>query len=201
MNDIKEPVQKRAIEKRLQLIEAAKRVFNTIGFHNTHIKDITREADISVGLFYKYFKDKNDIYLIVLNILFEKEMSIASDFKYQICHEKDKKKVIRGYLENRLEMTTYNNIIEEFHVLSEKYEPINNIKISYKGAYLNIVKDILSELWTNPTEASLEVGTKLIRCIVSSNVPEINNLKKENLRDEYFDRLTDILYNIMILNK
>jgi len=200
MSDIKEPIQKRAIEKKLQLIEAAKIVFNTIGYHDTHIKDITHEAGISVGLFYKYFEDKNDIYIKVLNILYDKEMEIAVDFKYQIVHEKDKREVIRCYLENRLKMTAYKNIAEEFHVLSEKYELIKNIKSNYKETYLSIFNDILSELWENPTEASLEVATRLIRSTMNSNVFEMDSIKNEDLRNEYIDRLTDILYNIIVLN-
>ena len=143
MNDIKEPIQKRAIEKRLQLIEAAKRVFDKIGYYNTHIKDITFEAGSSVGLFYKYFEDKNDIYIIVLNILFEKEMEVVTDFKYRIIHEKDKKQIIRYYVENRLKITAYKNIGEEFHVLSEKYEPIRNVKINYRETSLDILYRII----------------------------------------------------------
>jgi len=197
MNDIKEPIQKRAIEKRLQLIEAAKRVFNEVGYHNTHIKDITVEAGSSVGLFYKYFEDKNDIYLKVLNILFEKEMDIATDFKYRIIHEDDKKQVIRDYIENRLKYTAYRNIGEEFHVLSETHEPIRTVKIHYRETYLNILKEALSELWENPTEDSLEVGSKLIRCIIYSNIIEIDNLRNDALKNDYIENLTDILHRIV----
>jgi len=200
MNEIKEPIQKRAIEKRSQLIEAAKIVFNRIGYHNTHIKDITSEAASSVGLFYKYFEDKNDIYLKVLNILFEKEMEIARDFQTQIIEAEDKRKIIRNYIEDRLSITAYKNIGEEFHVLSEKYEPIRSKKILFRETYLNIFKEILMELWESPTETSLEVGSKLIRCMIYSNTIEIDNLKDKDLKDIYIDNLTDILYRIIVLN-
>jgi len=51
------------------------------------IEDIINEAGISIGLFYKYFKDKNGIYLMAMNILFVLRMEIATDFKYRIIHE------------------------------------------------------------------------------------------------------------------
>lgn len=198
MNNIKEPIQKRAIKKKLQIIDSAKIVFDKIGYHNTHIKDITTEAGISVGLFYKYFKDKNDIYLVVLELLFDKEMEIALEFKKRMLHENDKKNVLRCYIDDRLKMTVYKNIIEEFHVLSKKYEPIKKIQVTYKDTYMDIIKDILNELWDNPNKASIEVRAKLFRSTIYSNVIEIANLKPNNLKELYIDLLTDTLYKIIV---
>lgn len=48
------------------------RLFAESGYHQTTIDDIAREADISKGLVYRYFKDKNDVLFFVLCHVLEK---------------------------------------------------------------------------------------------------------------------------------
>jgi AcrR family transcriptional regulator len=61
------PQQKRAIEKKEKIIEAADRVFSTKGYFGTTTADIATEAAISVGTVYAYFKNKKDILMTYMN--------------------------------------------------------------------------------------------------------------------------------------
>ena len=200
MSDIKEPIQKRAIEKKLKLIESAKKVFNDKGYHNTHIKDITGEAGISTGLFYKYFKDKTEIYIEVIKSMIEKEMKVVLDFKDRIIEEGNKKQVIRGYIENRLEMLTYKGIFEEFQVVVKQDELIKNFENNFKKDYLNAIKDMLFQIWDNETESKIYVGAMIIWRTVYSNIIEIANINDLELKNEYIDNLTDFIYKYMKLD-
>lgn len=47
--------------RRRQILDAARRCFVTKGLHNTSMQDLIREADLSVGAVYRYFKSKTDI--------------------------------------------------------------------------------------------------------------------------------------------
>jgi AcrR family transcriptional regulator len=53
-------------ESRSQLLEAARRVFARQGYFNSKISDITREAGMSQGNLYWYFKGKEDLLRAVL---------------------------------------------------------------------------------------------------------------------------------------
>lgn len=59
---IREPVQKRAIEKKTRIIEAGLRLFCEKGYYNTNTVEIAKAAGVSTGTVYSYFKDKTDIY-------------------------------------------------------------------------------------------------------------------------------------------
>lgn len=55
------------IEKRRgQIVAAATKLFGNRGFYNTTIKDIAKLAGISPGLVYQYFREKDDVLLLVL---------------------------------------------------------------------------------------------------------------------------------------
>ncbi len=53
--------QKRALETRHKIVEAAKKVIAEKGFKNVSVEDIVKEAGVATGSFYTYFKRKEDI--------------------------------------------------------------------------------------------------------------------------------------------
>ena len=53
--------QIRAAETRKRIISAAKKLITENGFENVSIEDIAKEAEVSTGSFYTYFKRKEDV--------------------------------------------------------------------------------------------------------------------------------------------
>ncbi|MCE1252432.1 MAG: TetR/AcrR family transcriptional regulator [Anaerolineae bacterium] len=52
------PTQARSIQTYEKIMGAGEKLFIRDGFHNILADDIAREAGVSVGSFYSYFKDK-----------------------------------------------------------------------------------------------------------------------------------------------
>ena len=63
IDNIREPKQQRAIEKKDKIIEVGFNLICKNGYYNTNTAEIAKEADVSTGIVYQYFKDKNDILL------------------------------------------------------------------------------------------------------------------------------------------
>lgn len=65
LNDIsiREPIQKRSIEKKTKIIKAGLDLFCKKGFYNTNTVEIAKTAGVSTGTVYSYFKNKEDIYV------------------------------------------------------------------------------------------------------------------------------------------
>lgn len=65
MNDtaVREPIQKRSIEKKTRIITAGLDLFSKKGYYNTNTVQIAKAAGVSTGTVYSYFKDKKDIYI------------------------------------------------------------------------------------------------------------------------------------------
>lgn len=60
---IREPIQKRPIEKKTKIIKAGLDLFCKKGFYNTNTVEIAKTAGVSTGTVYSYFKNKEDIYV------------------------------------------------------------------------------------------------------------------------------------------
>lgn len=63
MGEIREPKQARAVDKKNRIIDAAFKLFCEKGYHKTNTAEIAKEAGVSTGIVYNYFKDKKDIYM------------------------------------------------------------------------------------------------------------------------------------------
>jgi AcrR family transcriptional regulator len=58
-------------ERKPQILQAAAQVFLQKGFNATHMKDIARQAGLSVGNLYRYFPAKLDISLALMSFFLE----------------------------------------------------------------------------------------------------------------------------------
>lgn len=63
------PKQRRSIERKRRIIEAAKALYRESGYHGTTTNEIARRAQVSIGTLYAYFEDKEEILLEVLRQL------------------------------------------------------------------------------------------------------------------------------------
>ena len=72
---VRVPVQKRGKEKKARIIEAAMKLFGELGYDETNTNKIAREAGVSVGSLYAYFRDKRDIFLSVVDAFTETSLN------------------------------------------------------------------------------------------------------------------------------
>lgn len=62
-NKIREPIQKRSIEKKEKIIKTGFELICKKGYYNVNTAEIAKEAGVSTGIVYNYFKDKKDIFM------------------------------------------------------------------------------------------------------------------------------------------
>ena len=76
---VREPRQKRSIEKKAKIIEAGLELFREKGYYNTNTKEIADRACVSIGAVYSYFKDKKGIYLAVSEYVLDTQLKPLLD--------------------------------------------------------------------------------------------------------------------------
>ena len=58
---VREPIQKRSIDKKNKILDHGFKLICEKGYHNTNTAEIAKAAGVSTGIVYSYFKDKHDI--------------------------------------------------------------------------------------------------------------------------------------------
>lgn len=64
-----------SIERKQQILQVAEHVFAREGLTNARMEQIAAEADLSVGILYHYFKDKDDLIYQLLVALTEQDLA------------------------------------------------------------------------------------------------------------------------------
>lgn len=65
--EIREPKQKRSIDKKNKIVQAGYELFCEKGYYNTNTAEIAKRAGVSTGIVYNYFTDKKGIFFAVLD--------------------------------------------------------------------------------------------------------------------------------------
>lgn len=82
--EIREPIQKRSIEKKEKIIKAGFELICEKGYHNINTSQIAKKAGVSTGIIYQYFNDKHDILIAGLE-------KYADDIFYPLLNISDVK--------------------------------------------------------------------------------------------------------------
>lgn len=104
IENIREPKQQRAKEKKEKIIEAGFNLICKNGYYNTNTAEIAASAGVSTGIVYQYFKDKYDILIEGLekygdNIFFPMLNNIDIKFEKKEFN-KFIDKIINDYINN-----------------------------------------------------------------------------------------------------
>lgn len=144
-NNIREPIQKRSIEKKQKIIKSGFDLICQKGYYNTNTAEIAKAAGVSTGIVYQYFKDKHDILLEGIKLYAGDIMyPVANNFPTDVSPDNLKtvlKEVINKFIENHklsqvaheeiMSMTHSDKEIADFYRKREMYttKTISNILI------------------------------------------------------------------------
>ncbi len=146
---IKERKERERSQRCSEILEAAKRIFEEKGFLNTTLQDVAQEAEISVGLIYRHFISKEDIFA-----------SLA--LKCAIKVDESIKKILNDFGNSKLE-TILQKIARAFFEFYGPYgEYFDFLLYSYKGYKKIQIKGTILTRLMSVTLRSLERLKKFI---------------------------------------
>lgn len=129
------------------ILKAAERVFATKGYHQATIQDIAREAQYAVGTIYLYFKDKEVLYL---DLIERKIVDLISEVKKEVNKTEDAKEKIKVLVRRQL---TY----------FEENQDFFRIYFSERGGLRWAIKDKISKSAVDKFVKYLDYITELLK--------------------------------------
>ncbi|MBK6518349.1 MAG: TetR/AcrR family transcriptional regulator [Polyangiaceae bacterium] len=148
MPKLRDP-EARALERRAQILSEAVKVFGDKGFHGASIADIAKRTGLGHGTFYRYFKNKLDIFDAVIGTITEAIRAMVVDEGATESHTLD---AYRAQLER---------IGQRFFSIFEEHEALARLVfregLTVDAAIGRKVRDVM-ELFVEMTRAYLENG-------------------------------------------
>ncbi len=142
---IREPKQKRSIEKKNKIILAGYELFCEKGYHNTNTAEIAKRAGVSTGIVYNYFTDKKAIFIAVLDYFatnmnedaFSDFLTIKPDFDFEATIRK-----VIAVTENM--HLTFLSAHEEMLAMSHLDEDVKNYYKKYEEDIVEMLAQSLN---------------------------------------------------------
>lgn len=193
---IREPIQKRSIEKKGKIIKAGFDLICEKGYHNTNTAEIARAAGVSTGIVYSYFKDKRDIFI-------EGIKEYATSIMYPMIKISTSVDLnnLKNLLEHMIDVFIKNHKIsksahEEMMAMSHLDEDIANI---FNESEINMTNRIVEILKNNGFDIpNLNEKVHLIIGIVENLCHEIVYHKHSSLDyDVMKNEVINIILNIL----
>ena len=132
-------VQERALVTRQKILDSAVGMYPSKGYQKTTVDDIAKNAGLSVGVAYRYFKNKKELLLATLEYLFQNIASLTGT---------DPEDVFNGNLSDAL--AAFENIHIKYRDLHEELEELRHtdedVRALYDGFYHDAVKGIHDRL-------------------------------------------------------
>ena len=122
--EIREPIQKRSIEKKEKIIHAGFELICKKGYYNTNTAEIAKVAGVSTGIVYQYFKDKHDILIegirLYANSLFYPMLLIANQSIKTNINNENISSILRDMIDkfiknHKISKTAHEEIIAMTH--------------------------------------------------------------------------------------
>ncbi|MBQ9314075.1 MAG: TetR/AcrR family transcriptional regulator [Clostridia bacterium] len=194
-NVIREPIQKRSIEKKEKIIKYGFELICEKGYYNTNTAEIAKAAGVSTGIVYSYFNDKHDILLEGLkryannifypSIDFIKDMTITQNNLNEII-----RKVITQFVKNhKLSQTAHEEITAMAHSDNDValFFHENEIEIT------NVIVELLKKNEFNYKDLVERVHITI--GLIDNLCHEIVYHKHKNIN---YDTMTDIVINEIV---
>lgn len=144
--EIREPKQKRSIEKKQSIIKASYELFSDKGYYQTNTAEIAREAGVSTGIVYSYFHDKKDILLEVVRFYISSLSKQLQPLLSAPIYKNDLPEMIEEFIDRSVASHTMNaEAHNEFFALSLLETDILTLFRDFENDILLRLYELLSE--------------------------------------------------------
>ena len=184
-------------DKKKLILDAAKKEFSNVSFHEASINHIIKEAGISRGSFYMYFVDKKDLYTtiiehqaqkhfkFILRILEESEGNLFA--AYKIVYERLYQQISQ-HKKASLEKNIFLNMnFNSENLLIREQVPYQQ----YKDKFLKMID---TSYWALDTEERLfDIIDMLTLLLVHSLVLSLKKKEQQPMISQKYMRQVDII--------
>lgn len=191
------PTQKRSIEKKQRIKDAALKLMSEKGYFATSSNEIAREAGVSIGTFYSYFKDKKELYAELVDDIYTTVLTpinlneLPDDLSIEETVQLYVTAVFRGH--------EYQTAFQrEISSLSEQSDEFRAIEMVHKSNILHVFSEALKAYREELKPQDLETSTYIILTTVEAVIHDTLFHNGGKNKEAVIRELTAMIVNYLV---
>lgn len=194
---IRTPKQLRSIEKKQRIKAAALKLISEKGYHSTSSNEIVKEAGVSIGTFYSYFKDKKDLYTELVEDIYDVVLTPVN-FNH-VPDNLSVEAVVHSYIESIFKGHEYESRFQrEIASLSEQSDEFRAIEMKHKTkvteSFINMLNTYKAEMKVKDLYTTSYILLTSIEAIVHDTQFHNNGQNKEAVINELTAMIINYLF-------
>ncbi len=193
---IRNPKQTRSISMKEKILNSALQLFCEKGYYNTTTNEIAQRAEVSIGSLYSYFKDKDTIFLEVVDRYQDKFQMAKNDMISNLNLLKtDHKAWLRVLIEHLIKVHEESKELNrELNVLSYYNPKVAEVLEDQNRKTLQATIDYFMQLKNDLKSEDIEATAIVTFDLISATVDRIVFGKNEIERKRLINAAIDIVY-------
>lgn len=191
------PTQKRSIEKKQRIKDAALKLMSEKGYFATSSNEIAREAGVSISTFYSYFKDKKELYAELVDDIYTAVLTpinlneLPDDLSIEETVQLYVTAVFRGH--------EYQTAFQrEISSLSKQSDEFRAIEMVHKSNILHVFSEALKACREELKPQDLETSTYIILTTVEAVIHDTLFHNGGKNKEAVIRELTAMIVNYLV---
>lgn len=191
------PTQKRSIGKKQRIKDAALKLMSEKGYFATSSNEIAREAGVSIGTFYSYFKDKKELYAELVDDIYTAVLTpinlneLPDDLSIEETVQLYVTAVFRGH--------EYQTAFQrEISSLSKQSDEFRAIEMVHKSNILHVFSEALKACREELKPQDLETSTYIILTTVEAVIHDTLFHNGGKNKEAVIRELTAMIVNYLV---
>lgn len=189
-------VQKRTLESREKINQAAYTLFEEKGYFNTNTKEIAKLAGVSVGNFYNYYKDKGDVYYELSKQYVEGSCEAVDSLTELMLSAEHPRDLFSKYVYEQMERAeNIGHFFADAQVLMKDDEKLQQLFEGNTIKMIEIIESMLRKMPNIKKRASYPVMARFLFQLIDSMSMDVLRTKGTEVYSEYVDQLVETSMN------
>lgn len=191
------PTQKRSIEKKQRIKDAALKLMSEKGYFATSSNEIAREAGVSIGTFYSYFKDKKELYAELVDDIYTAVLTPINlnELPDDLSIEETVQLYVTAIFRGHEYQTAFQR---EISSLSEQSDEFRAIEMVHKSNILHVFSEALKAYWEELKPQDLETSTYIILTTVEAVIHDTLFHNGGKNKEAVIRELTAMIVNYLV---
>jgi AcrR family transcriptional regulator len=191
---IRIPRQKRSMERKIRIKDAARELFANKGINKTSSNEIARHAGVSIGTFYSYYENKRDLFLEILKE--HLETFVTDIYTLKPDYGIDLRDNIREHIRKAFSVfDQHPSFHKEALVLKFSDRDVKQLFDEVEKEQLDIISSIIRPCCRNRNPEDLREVSKVMHSAVENIAHSVKFLDSPLDRNRLMEELTEMIYH------